>query len=128
MNYLAKIKRLSSDVEEEVVLCINDIEITCFANVCPYTLEDGEAYRVELTPQVFNDYVVSETNEGVTSAINRVGNGFSYILKGRLAGNKLDAGGIVFEDEMLLSQFGYLDGKFISWNVDRIDVEFLSND
>ncbi|ESS47795.1 hypothetical protein L665_03773 [Ralstonia solanacearum SD54] len=40
----------------------------------------------------------------------------------------MDAGGIVFEDDVLLSDFGYLEGKMIAWKIDRIDVEFLSDD
>ena len=60
MNYLAQIKRLSDDVEEEVVLRINGVELTCFATVCPYKIEEEASYQVELTAQVFNDYLVNE--------------------------------------------------------------------
>lgn len=37
----------------------------------------------------------------------------------------LEAGGLVFEDEVLQRDFGYLDAKFVGLRVDRIDVEFL---
>lgn len=126
MNYLAQIKRLSDDVEEEVVLRINGVELTCFATVCPYKIEEGASYQVELTAQAFNDYLVNELGEEASPSIVQVGNSFSHIITGRLNDNRLDAGGIVFEDDMLLSDFGYLEGKIISWRVGRIDAEFLS--
>ena len=125
MNYLAKIKRLNDDVEEEVVLCINGVELTCFATVCPYNIKEGASYHVELTAQVFNDYLVNALGEDASPSIVQVGNSFSHIITGLLNDNRLDAGGIVFEDDILLSEFGYLEGKIVSWKVDRIDAEFL---
>ncbi len=128
MNYLAQIKRLSDDVEEEVVLRINGVELTCFATVCPYKIEEGASYQVELTAQVFNEYLVSELDEEASPSIVQIGDSFSHVITGRLSGNRLDVGDIVFEDDVLLSDFGYLEGKMIAWKVDRIDAEFLSDD
>lgn len=128
MNYLAQIKRLSDDVEEEVVLCIDGVELTCFVAVCPYKIEERASYQVELTAQVFNEYLVSELGEEASSSIVQIGDSFSHVITGRLIGNRLDAGGIVFEEDVLLSDFGYLEGKMIAWKVDRIDAEFLSDD
>ena len=114
MNYLAQIKLLSDDVEEEVVLRINGVELKCFATVCPYKIEEGASYQVESTAQVFNDYLVKELGEDASPLIVQVGNSFFHIITGRLNDNRLDAGGIVFADDMLLSDFGYLEGKIIS--------------
>ena len=128
MNYIVQIKRLSDDVEQEVVLRIKNFKITCFAAACPYKIEEGEFYRVSLTTQVLNDYHIDEVDEEVPSSLVQIGNGFSYIITGRLTNNCLDVDGIFFEDDMLLSNFGYLEGKMITWKVDRIDVEFLLGD
>ncbi|WP_232520379.1 hypothetical protein [Ralstonia solanacearum] len=128
MKYLAKIERLSGDVEEEVVLRINGVELICFAAVCPYKIEEGASYQVELTEQVFNEYQVGELDEEASPSIAQIGDSFSHVIAGRLGGNRLDAGGIVFEDDVLLSDFGYLEGKMIAWKIDRIDFEFLSDD
>jgi len=128
MIYLAEVRRLSDDVEEEVVLRINGIELTCFAIVCPYKIEEGVSYQVELTAEVMNDYLVSELDEEVSPSIVQIGDSFSHVITGKLDGNRLDAGGIVLEDDVLLSDFGYLEGKMIAWKVDRIDAEFLSDD
>jgi hypothetical protein len=128
MNYLAQIKNLSDDVEEEVVLRINGVELTCFAAVCPYKIEEGASYHVELTAQAFNEYLVSKLDEEASPSIVQIGDSFSHVITGRLSGNRLDVSGIVFEDGVLLSNFGYLEGKMIAWKVDRIDAEFLSDD
>jgi hypothetical protein len=125
MNYTAQIKRLSDDVEEEVVLRIKGVELTCFATGCPYRIEEEESYPVAITAQLFNDYLIKECDEEVTPSIVKIANDFSHLITGRLIGNCVDAGGVVFEDDMLLSDFSYLEGKMISWTVDRIDVEFL---
>jgi len=61
-------------------------------------------------------------------SIVQVGDGFYHVIKGVLRGNRLDAGGISFEDDLLLSNFGCLDEKMIAWTVDRIDAEFLAED
>jgi hypothetical protein len=127
MNYLAQIKRLSDDVEE-VVLRINGVELTCFTTACPYKIEEGVSYQVELTAQVFNEYLVSEIAEEASPSIVQIGDSFFHVITGRLSGNRLNASGIVFEDDVLLHDFGYFEGKMIAWKVDRIDAEFLSND
>lgn len=125
MHYSAKILRLNEDVEEEVVLVINGLELVCFVNMLPHGAKEGQSYQVELIPMVFNEYSVHELNGDVLPSIIQVNNSFSYIAVGKLSGNRLNAGGVVFEDDFLLSDFGHLEGKIISWKVDRIDVEFL---
>ena len=50
--------------------------------------------------------------------------GFRYRLRGQLRGDTLDAG-LLFQDPVFLSDFGYLDGKCATLEVDRIDVAFI---
>lgn len=129
MIYSARLRHVSNEVEGEVLLTINGMDLPCFAYASlPHEAKEGSFYRVELIPQVLNDYQVSELDEDVPPSIVQVGNSFSHVITGRLSGNRLDAGGIVFEDDALLSDFGYLEGKMIAWKVDRIDAEFLSDD
>jgi len=128
-TYLAQIRHINTDVEGEVLLSINGVDLLCFSYFSlPYQAKDGGNYQVELTPVVFNDYIVNELSEDTLPSVARVGSSFSYEIKGRLHGSRLDAGGIEFEDEILLSDFSHLQGKMISWRVDRIDAEFLSED
>lgn len=127
MIYSAEVVHLSDDIEEEVILRINGIDITCFASVCPFRISEGATYQVALTPVVFGDYCVCEASEGSDPSLVSVNKGFSYDVIGKLTGGRLDARGIVLEDDILLRDYGYLDQKVVVWRVDRIDVEFLSH-
>lgn len=127
MIYQAQVLHLDEDVEEEVVLQVGGIELTCFAGVCPYAIEEGLFYPVELRPVVFDDYVVTELADNPALSIVRVGNGFAYVVTGKLSGGCLESGGLIFEDEVLQRDFGHLDGKMVAMKVDRIDAEFLAH-
>ncbi len=119
----AFVKNIDSDIEEQVTLIVDDVEVTCFASVCPYEIQEGQEYPVSFEMNVFDDYSVNALVKNEKSLV-RIGDGFSYLLSGELRGNTIVCG-IPFEDEILLSDFGYLDGKYVSFQVDRIDVEFL---
>ncbi len=126
MIYQARVLALGDDVEEEVNLLIDDVRINCFASVCPYPIEEGETYPVCLELVVFDDYEVAESSGNAFAAFSRIGEGFAYVVQGRLNGICLNVGGLVFEDEVLQRDFGYLDGRWVTLKVDRIDVEFLT--
>jgi hypothetical protein len=49
---LALVTQISSLVEEEVTLEINRIVLTCFVNVCPYPIHEGETYPVSFEASV----------------------------------------------------------------------------
>lgn len=124
-KYYALVLALDDNIEEEVTLSVVGYEITCFAGICPYEIYVGKKYPVLFNFEIFNSYKVEELeNESV--GFERIGDTFAYWIKGRL---DIDRGvidcGIRFEDEFLLPDYGYLDGKFIRLKVDRIDVEFL---
>lgn len=119
------VKRLDDDVEEEVDLVVDGKELTCFAGCCPYVIEEGGEYEVAFEMQIFDDYSVmpSEFNGRFFS---RIGDGFGYLLNGKLIGKTIDCGlPFEFEDPILLSDFACLEGQFVQLKVDRIDVSFL---
>lgn len=126
MIYEALVLRVDEDIEEEVMLRIGGIELACFASVCPYNIEVGLSYPVELHPVVFDNYSVNELPDGTPPSIDRVGTGFAYLITGKLSSGCLEAGGLVIEDEVLERDFSYLEGKMIAMKIDRMDVEFLS--
>lgn len=123
-KYNALVKKIDDDVEEEVTLSLNGFEVTCFAGVCPYQIEEGKEYPVSFELMIFDDYHVNESKEEMPS-LERVGSSFSYWIIGKLEGGIVNSS-IPFEDEILLSDYGYLDGKYIRLKIDRIDVEFLT--
>jgi len=122
-KYYAKVLKLDPDIEEEVTLDVNGIEITCFASVCPFKISVGKEYPVAFE---FDDFDISEQSTEETS-LARLGSDYSYELKGKLDGDTVDVG-IRIRDEFLSSEYGYLDGKFVSLKVGRLDVEFLEEE
>ena len=122
-KYVALVKSVGEEVEEQVNLKVNGLIVTCFAGYCPYKIYVGNEYPVSFELMIFNDYEVEEI-KSKCYGVEKVENGFSYWVKGRLCKGEIDCG-IKFSDEILLSDYGYLDGKFVRVKVDRIDVEFL---
>jgi hypothetical protein len=55
-------------------------------------------------------------------ALVETGKGFTYLVQGALNGMHLEAGGLIFEDEIFLKNFGYLDEKVVVIKTDRMDV------
>ena len=82
----------------------------------------GSSYPVEL--HLFDDYVIEEVSDDSEPSIVRIGDTFAHVITGRLNGRCLEAGDMTFEEDMLLSDFGYLDGKMVVMRVGRIDADF----
>jgi hypothetical protein len=123
MIYSAKIENTGKDVEEEVSVLVEGVQLTCFASCCPYEIEIGKVYQVDLIPMVFDDYIVQEVDD-LNTSIQRIGDTYSYLVIGKLLDGKLSCGSISFFDEEFLSRFGFLDGKMVSWVIDRLDISF----
>ena len=125
-KYFVLLNSIDDIVEEKVSLNINGIELTCFAGICPYEIYAGQQYWVCFELMIPDDYEVVKLENTSDVGFERVGKGsFSYWLKGQLKDGIVDCG-IQFEtDEVLLAEYGDLEGKFVKFRVDRIDVEFL---
>ncbi|WP_353573395.1 hypothetical protein [Candidatus Albibeggiatoa sp. nov. BB20] len=127
-KYFVLLNSIDENVEEEVNLNINGIELTCFASICPYKIYARKQYWVSFNFMIFDDYEVLKLEGTSDIGFERVGESFDYFaywLKGQLKDGMVDCG-IQFEtDEVLLAEYGDLEGKFVKLRVDRIDVEFL---
>lgn len=122
-KYDARVQFIGKTVEEELVLLIAGYELTCFASVLPYGIERGRQYPVTLSPfLVDDDYEIEEAPASAPDFEN-CGNGFQYWIAGQLDGAVLECG-LEFDDQVLLPDYGYLNGKRIRLKVDRLDVEF----
>ena len=119
------VKKLSDDIEEEVTLDLNGLELTCFASICPNRVFEGKRYLVSFELMIVDEYLVEESADP-TPSLERIGNGFSYWISGKLDGAIINSV-VQFEDEILLLDYGYLNNKNIRMKVDRIDVEFLED-
>ena len=126
MIYQALVLRLDENIEEEVSLQIGGNLLTCFANICPYVINENGTYPVEFHLHFFDSCVIEEVSESETPSILRVENGFAYVITGRLEGEHLKSMEMVFEDETLAQDFKYLSGKMVRLNVDRLEVEFVT--
>lgn len=125
MKLNAKVVKLDSYIEEEVLLEINGIQITCFICLCPYRLEEGKTYPVELSFVFLDDETFKEIQIEKYEVKKLDNAGFKYKLTGKVVEGCLDIGnGIKIEDEMF-EEFKYLEGSFIELIVDRISVDFF---
>lgn len=119
MNNLVKVCKMDSLVEEEVEFLINNQKIIAF-NVSPQELIVEKEYEAEIDIFV-NDFleIKEQENEKVKKA-KHIGN-FSYILCGKLLeDNVLDVGFFITSD--LFEDYNYLIGKYISLEVDRLQI------
>jgi len=122
-KFKAKVLKIDKDVEDIITVEIDGVTLTCFANICPYQINVGKDYNIEISFEVFSEYIVEEVPEPQL-AITQSENCLPCWFIGKHCGKKLQSV-ITFEDEILLSEFAYLEGKYIRMKVDRVDVEFL---
>src|SRR5687768_8897232 len=128
MNYVATVRALGQNIEEEVTLSVGHCEeLVCFAPYMPVVPRVGGRYLVGLSLAVFSDYRVVNAS-GANDSFERLGNGFAYKITGLLTDGCLKSCGLTFIDDVLLRDFGYLDGAMVTVFVDRVDAEFLSNE
>lgn len=124
MIYSVIIDVISPEIEEEVSIFVCGQRLTCFASYLPYRLEVGRTYQAELLPMVFDEYFVQEISHSEPSIV-REGVGYSYSIIGELRAGCLHCGGLIFCDEFLLENFGFLEGRLVCWKVDRLDISFV---
>lgn len=123
MIYSVLVEAVSSEIEEEVSISVCGHRLICFASYLPYSLEVGRIYPAEFLPMIFNDYLVKEVSD-VEPAVVREGEGYSYQIIGELKSGCLEVGELSFCDEHLLADFGFLEGRMVSWKIDRLDILF----
>ncbi len=106
------------------MLDVEGYKITGFASVCPYPIRVGGKYKVGFYLFVADEFSPYEVRERAFPSIIREDDSFRYTLTGKLTGNTIDCG-IRIEDEIFTEKYGYLNGKIIRVNIDRIDIEFF---
>ncbi|WP_214824122.1 hypothetical protein [Exiguobacterium algae] len=126
MQYTAKIIEFSPLIEEEAVLEINGRRLVVFINHCPFKINQGGQYQVEINLAILDDFVISK-NDSDTKGIEQIGDSFSYYIIGTL---NIDNGtidtGILFEiDGEFLFDYGYLHNQNVRIRVDRLSVNFI---
>ncbi|HTI72790.1 MAG TPA: hypothetical protein VMF06_22645 [Candidatus Limnocylindria bacterium] len=125
MIYQARLLWRNENLEEEVLVQIGEVQLICFANICPYKIFENETYPVELSLFWLDEYRLEQMPDTAEQAILQVGNNFAHVITGRLEGPCLESRGVVFEDEFLLDDYGYLSGQMVRLFVDRLEIEFI---
>jgi hypothetical protein len=111
MIYSSKILHLDDNIEEEAVLLIEGVSLTCFVNVCPYAIKEDQVYPVDLRLWSLEGLELTEALENEPCAISRIGTGFSHSLTGKLNKGRLEVGSLVFEEPEFSNEFQYLKGR-----------------
>jgi hypothetical protein len=128
MIYHATILMMDDEIDEMVALRIGNNDLTCFASICPFPINIGDVYLVDLRAYFIDEPNVTILSEDVAESIKRVRDGFGYSLVGHLKGSQFIVNGLALDSESDFSLLEGLEGKKLRMAVDRLDVEFLQNE
>lgn len=123
MKYIALIRNINKDIEEEVTVTINEVTLTGFANVCPYIIKEGQSYPISVGITVLDEFEIVE-QQGKEKQFYRDGNSFAYEISGLLTEHGILDANILIEDEVF-EDYRYMYGKYVKIKVDRISLEFI---
>lgn len=124
MTQLATVHALDPDNELSVTLRVGAVIVTCFASNPPGQLAVGKVYPVEFTVLDCGDVSVEEADQDAAPSLVRVGPGYHYRATGRIVGDSVNVG-IVIEPPWPYADYAYLDGKMVTFEIDRLDVSFV---
>lgn len=114
--------RIDPLVEEVVDVTVGDVALTCFAVVCPMSLEVGGQYEVELSFFTVDDLDVCDVPDCRPDGFRRHGDSLAYSVVGLLSGDEMQVGTVTVRDPELESNRSW--GRALV-RVDRIDATFL---
>lgn len=123
MKLTAKVIELGKCIEEEVVLDIGGVLLTCFICLCPYRIEEGKIYTIELSFVFLDDTIIKEIHDEKYE-VQQIGDSFKYKLTGKVENRSLVLSEVLQIRDELIDET-YLEEKFIELNVDRISVDFI---
>ncbi|WP_180114232.1 hypothetical protein [Acinetobacter sp. YH12063] len=122
MSYKIKILSQDEHVEESLWIEVDGKILNVFCSDYNFVFNVNSIYHVELEYEIFNEYVPEITDN--SPQFRKIDQSFTYEIIGMLNNGNLSVGDIFFKDEILLSEYGYLDNKIISLKVDRIKLYF----
>lgn len=118
----AQVVATNNHIEEDVTLLIEGTTVKCFISYCPYELEVGKTYDVELTLNLSDNYEI-ERAETIQTLAEHTNRGYSYILYGDLRNDilmtftSINVEGIHYDHPEC-------NDHFIKLKVERIDASF----
>lgn len=121
-SHKAQVVATNNHIEEDVTLLIEGTTVKCFISYCPYELEVGKTYDVELTLNLSDNYEIERT-ETIQTLAEHTNRGYSYILYGDLRNDILMTfTSINFEG--IHYDHPECNDHFIKLKVERIDASF----
>ncbi len=121
-SHKAQVVATNNHIEEDVTLLIEGTTVKCFISYCPYELEVGKTYDVELTLNLSDNYEIERT-ETIQTLAEYTNRGYSYILYGDLRNDilmtftSINVEGIHYDHPEC-------NDHFIKLKVERIDASF----
>ena len=121
-SHKAQVVATNNHIEEDVTLLIEGTTVKCFISYCPYELEVGKTYDVELTLNLSDNYEI-ERAETIQTLAEHTNRGYSYILYGDLRNDilmtftSINVEGIHYDHPEC-------NDHFIKLKVERIDASF----
>lgn len=125
-KYEVEIIGLSSDVEEEIKIRLNDFSINCFCNKLSERPIIGSKWFVYLEAIIFDEINIEEISNGI-EGFSPVNNSFSYFLCGVYNADKqsVNVGFDIDLSDADLYDFAFLDGKNVKILISRFDIELI---
>lgn len=120
MSYNVKIISQDELVEESLWIEVDGRVLNVFCGDYNFLFKADSLYQVELEYEIFDKYEVEITEK--LPQFRKIDQSFAYEIIGILQNGALSVGEIVFKDEFLLSEYGYLENLKISLKVDRINL------
>ena len=99
LGFLNKYDRLD---EHHGEFLIHGHELCCLISSAPNDFEEQQSYSLEISYQVFDDYVVKPYTaaESVPKPFVREGDSLRYQLTGIFHGDRFSVGNLLFQDEL----------------------------
>lgn len=125
MTYRAEIINIDPLVEDLVKLKIGTHILSCFAQICPFPIQIGGVYEINLYLFFLDDPQIVEVSNDSLEEMIHTNEAFGYSLTGILHDGVFSVGELSFSDKETFSDFQYLEGKTVKLQANRIDAEFL---
>lgn len=119
---MAKIKIISLDDTDDIIIQIGDKKLEAMISMALYNLKEGEEYDAELTFYMFGDFKLQlAANERYD--ITHIEN-YSYAITGKMIDSETIDVGFPISSEWL-ADYSYLVGQYVTCKLDRLEVNFL---
>lgn len=126
MVYNVQVKGVNSNIEEEILINIKDIELLCFVSHWGTNIKVGNFYKVDIGVTILDDLDMIKQSEKLYK-FEQINDSFAYFIYGKFDfdSHTIDAGILIEFDLANLYDYSYLDEKFVRVRVDRISANFI---